>query len=304
MPELATDFQSLPEEYQLVICLAEETHKIAVAPLQLLVGGWSGAVVYLVSVSNNETKRVEHCILKLDRKGNSAKSDEVTRHNTLIRQPHLCSVPQRSTQYVAEELRNCPGQRRSRIGTRRDLRVPHLECGWLLPPWCRLGQHWGIEEGLALTDQGLKVYRGLKTPPVFWPLLLHLCAGAYGSASQPKDGLPMLDEAMAAENFSTGSSESLAPHFLSLKGDFLLALSSDNAVAAESLYQDALNSAREVGAAMVELQAAMRLSRLWQNQGKSEQARELLNAAYSKITEGFTTADMKEANALLAALSS
>jgi len=161
-----------------------------------------------------------------------------------------------------------------------------------------------IEEGLALTDQGLKAYRGLKTPPVFWPLLLHLCAGAYGSASQPKDGLPMLDEAMTAEKFSTRSSESLAPHFLSLKGDFLLALSSDNAVAAESLYQDALNSAREVGAAMVELQAAMRLSRLWQNQGKSEQARELLNAAYSKITEGFTTADMKEANALLASLSS
>ena len=113
----------------------------------------------------------------------------------------------------------------------------------------------------------------------------------------------MLDEAMAAEKFSTRSSESLAPHFLSLKDDFLMALSSDNAVAAESLYQDAVNSAREVGAAMVELQAAMKLSRLWQNQGKSEQARELLNAAYSKITEGFTTADMKEANALLAALS-
>ena len=49
MPELATEFQSLPEEYQLVIRLAEETHKVAVAPLQLLVGGWSGAVVYLVS---------------------------------------------------------------------------------------------------------------------------------------------------------------------------------------------------------------------------------------------------------------
>jgi predicted ATPase len=161
-----------------------------------------------------------------------------------------------------------------------------------------------IDEGLALTEQGLKAYRGLKTPPVFWPLLLHLCAGAYGTASQPKDGLPLLDEAMTAEKFSTRSSESLAPQFLSLKGDFLLALSSDNAVAAESLYQDAVNSAREVGAAMVELQAAMRLSRLWQNQGKSEQARELLSTTYSKITEGFTTADMKEASALLAALSS
>lgn len=55
---------------------------------------------------------------------------------------------------------------------------------------------------------------------------------------------------------------------------------------------------------MVELQGAMRLSRLWQNQGKSEQARELLSAAYSKITEGFATADMKEANALLSTLSS
>ena len=52
LPELATDFQSLSEEYQHLVRLAEETHKITVAPLQLLLGGWSGAVVYLVSVSN------------------------------------------------------------------------------------------------------------------------------------------------------------------------------------------------------------------------------------------------------------
>jgi predicted ATPase len=84
MPELTTDFQSLPEEYQQVIQLAQDTYKITVAPLQLLVGGWSGAVVYLVSVSTNDTGRVEHCILKLDRKGKSAKSDEVTRHNTVM----------------------------------------------------------------------------------------------------------------------------------------------------------------------------------------------------------------------------
>jgi adenylate cyclase len=161
-----------------------------------------------------------------------------------------------------------------------------------------------IDEGLALTEQGLREYRGLKTPPVFWPLLLHLCAGAYGTASRPSDGLPLLDEAMAAEKFSSGSSESLTPEFLSLKGDLLLALSSDNAAEAESLYQDAVNIAREVGAAMVELQAAIALSRLWRNQGKSEQAWELLSVAYSQITEGFTTADMKEAKAILATLSS
>jgi len=84
MPELTTEFRSLPEEYQQVIQLAQNQHNITIAPLQLLVGGWSGAVVYLVSVSNNETKRVEHCILKLDRKGKNTKSDEVTRHNTVM----------------------------------------------------------------------------------------------------------------------------------------------------------------------------------------------------------------------------
>jgi len=98
MPELTTDFQSLPEEYQHVIRLAQDQYEITVAALQLLVGGWSGAVVYLVSVSSNETGRVEHCILKLDRKGKNAKSDEVTRHNTVMNK----STPEFARQHIAE----------------------------------------------------------------------------------------------------------------------------------------------------------------------------------------------------------
>src|SRR5215216_10 len=100
MPELTTDFQSLPREYQHVIRLAQDQYKINVAPLQLLVGGWSGAIVYLVSVSANEPKRVEHCILKLDRKGKSAKSDEVTRHNTVMSK----STPEFARTHIAELL--------------------------------------------------------------------------------------------------------------------------------------------------------------------------------------------------------
>jgi tetratricopeptide (TPR) repeat protein len=157
-------------------------------------------------------------------------------------------------------------------------------------------------EGLSLTRRGLEDYRDLKTPPVFWPLLLHLCAGAYGAASRPEDGLPLLDEAIAADK--SNSSEGLASEFLVLKGDLLLALSTDNTAEAESLYRSALKSAREAGAAMIELQAAMRLSRLWRDQGRLEPARGLLQAAYSKITEGFTSADMKDAAALLGQLSS
>jgi predicted ATPase len=84
MSELAADFHSLPPEYQGVICLAQDQHNITITPLQVLVGGWSGAVIYLVSISSNATNLIEHCILKLDRKGKSARSDEVTRHNTVL----------------------------------------------------------------------------------------------------------------------------------------------------------------------------------------------------------------------------
>ena len=84
MSELNADFNSLPPDYQHVIQSAQEQYKIKLAPLQVLVGGWSGAVVYLVSVASNETRQVEHCILKLDRISKQAKSDEVTRHNTVI----------------------------------------------------------------------------------------------------------------------------------------------------------------------------------------------------------------------------
>jgi len=157
------------------------------------------------------------------------------------------------------------------------------------------------EKGLALIEKGRNTYRGLKTPPVFLPLLLHLCAGAYRAASKPEAGLHMVNEAI--EIGSSSSARTLVSEFLILKGALLLSLSSDNAAEAEALCQQALLNAREVHAPMLELRAAIRLSRLWHEQGNKEQARKVLNEAYSKITEGFTTADLKEASTLLADLS-
>ncbi len=157
------------------------------------------------------------------------------------------------------------------------------------------------EKGLALIEQGLDAYRGLKTPPVFWPMLLHLCAGAYGAASRPEVGLDMMDEAI--EIGSSSPARTLTSEFLILKAALLLVLSSDNAAEAEVLYQQAVLNAQEVHVPMLELRAAMGLSRLWHQQGKKAQARQLLSEAYSKITEGFTTDDLKEATVLLAGLS-
>ena len=158
-----------------------------------------------------------------------------------------------------------------------------------------------IDKGLALIDQGMSAYQGLKTPPVFWPLLLHLCAGAYGAASRPEDGLPLMDEAIGIA--SASSAKTMASEFLILKGELLLALSADHAAEAETWYQQAVGNAQEVRAPLLELRAATRLSRLWKEQGQREQARKLLSAAYARITEGFTTADLKEAAALLEDLS-
>ena len=91
--------------------------------------------------------------------------------------------------------------------------------------------------------------------------------------------------------------------FLILQGELLLALSPANAAEAESCYQQAVENARAVQAPMLELRAAMRLSRLWREQGKTDQARKVLSDAYAKMTEGFATADLREAQALLADLS-
>ena len=85
MSALNAGFESLPPEYQRVLSLAQDQHGIRVAPLQTLVGGWSGAMVYLVSVSYETPGRVEHLILKLDRKSKTARSDEISRHDTARR---------------------------------------------------------------------------------------------------------------------------------------------------------------------------------------------------------------------------
>jgi predicted ATPase len=154
-----------------------------------------------------------------------------------------------------------------------------------------------IEEGLALIEPGMTAYRGLKTPPVFWPLLLSVQASAYGRASRPAEGLRFVNEAF--EIGSMNPSKGFAPELLGLKGNLLLALDPNNAMQAESLFQLALNIARESKASMLELRAALKLARLWQAQGKTEQARVVLSEAYAKITERSSTVDILQARAML-----
>ncbi|HLF74704.1 MAG TPA: adenylate/guanylate cyclase domain-containing protein, partial [Anaerolineales bacterium] len=80
------DFNNLPPEYQRLLSIAREKHRLAVTPLQVLSGGRTGALIYLVSVSVGDFRQVEHLIVKFDRVNQKAKPTEVERHRLALSQ--------------------------------------------------------------------------------------------------------------------------------------------------------------------------------------------------------------------------
>ena len=85
-------------------------------------------------------------------------------------------------------------------------------------------------------------------------------------------------------------------------GEIALMSPQRDAAKAQECYDRALRIAHKQQAKSLELRAAMSLARLWRDQGKSQQARDLLAPVYGWFTEGFDTRDLKEAKALLDAL--
>jgi predicted ATPase len=84
-----------------------------------------------------------------------------------------------------------------------------------------------------------------------------------------------------------------------LRGALLLALCPDHRVDAETCFQHALTIAQEQQAKSWELRAATSLARLWQAQDERQEAYDLLAPVYDWFTEGFDTADLREAKGLL-----
>jgi predicted ATPase/class 3 adenylate cyclase len=152
------------------------------------------------------------------------------------------------------------------------------------------------EQGLAQIRQGMDLYQGLKTPPVFWPLLLSVQAGAHARAGEAAEGLTLIDEAL--EIAGRGSGMTLLPEFHLLKGDLLLTPPQTASNEAEPWFQRAYDVAHGLDARMPQLRAAVRLCRLWRNGDNAERGGRMLRGVYGTFTEGFTTADLIEATAL------
>ena len=94
------------------------------------------------------------------------------------------------------------------------------------------------------------------------------------------------------------------PEINRVAGEIALMSPQPDATKAQSHFERALAVARQQQAKSWELRAAMSLARLWRDQGKPHQARELLAPVYGWFTEGFDTRDLKEAKALLEELGS
>jgi predicted ATPase len=189
----------------------------------------------------------------------------------------------------------------------------YVSYGRMLHGWALMarGQR---NEGLDQMCQGLAAYQ---TTATSWlPYFLAILAEAYGQPSTADEGLRVLTEALGVVQ-KTGECVWEA-ELHRLKGTLVLQARSQPSdpegnvlhargrtlqmAEAEACFHQALTVARRQQAKSLELRAATSLAQLWQQQGRRAEARELLAPLYGWFTEGFDTADLQEARALLDAL--
>ena len=172
------------------------------------------------------------------------------------------------------------------------LRLAQGTCVW---GWA-LAMQEQEEEGLAQIHQGLNACEATGTE-LGRPRQLDMLAEAYGKAGQANEGLSILAEALAHVD-KTGEHYYEA-ELHRLKVELLLLQSSNNHLEAETCFHQAISIAQNQSAKSWELRSVTSLSRLWQSQGKRAEAQQLLSEIYGWFTEGFDTADLKDAKALL-----
>jgi predicted ATPase len=171
--------------------------------------------------------------------------------------------------------------------------------GTSLRGWALAMQGQG-EEGMRQVRQGLATWRATGAAvhiPYFCTVLAEVC----DHLGHPEDGLQALAEAHTlVEQHDQRWWEA---EVYRLQSVLLLRQPGTPQAEAEAWLQRALDVARRQHAKSLELRAALSLSRLWQQQGKRDEARQLLAPIYGWFTEGFDTADLQEAKALLQELS-
>jgi predicted ATPase/DNA-binding winged helix-turn-helix (wHTH) protein len=163
-----------------------------------------------------------------------------------------------------------------------------IYCGWVKV------KNGNVTEGISLLRSGSTAYRATGAE-LYMPHFVALLAGACEIAGQVEEAVILLDDALQVVE-RTGE-RWFAAELNRHKGQLLLR--QGHSGGAEELYRKALGIAKEQGAKLWELRAATSMARLWRDQGKRNEARDLLAPIYGWFSEGFDTLDLKEAKVLL-----
>jgi predicted ATPase len=181
---------------------------------------------------------------------------------------------------------------------------------WLA--WTTVIHGWALaeqgqrKEGIAQMYEGLSMFQAIGAE-LTKPYNLALLADSLGKARRREEGLSVLAEALAL--IDKNGEYHYEAELYRIKGELLSQIGiaktrkTANETEAEECFQQAVSIARRQSAKSWELRAAVSLSRLWQRQGKKKAARQLLAEIYGWFTEGFDTADLKDAKSLLEELS-
>jgi len=172
-------------------------------------------------------------------------------------------------------------------------------CGMLVQG-CLFAIAGKASDAVRTMTSGLSAWRATGTT-VWMPTYLSYLTRAYAELGQFDEGSRCISEAIVAVQTTNESWYEADIHRIA--GEIALKSPKPDAVKAEAYFERALSVARQQQAKSWELRAAMSMARLWRDQGKRDEARDLLAPVYGWFTEGFDTRDLKEAKALMAELS-
>jgi predicted ATPase len=156
-------------------------------------------------------------------------------------------------------------------------------------------------DAVHVITSGMAAYR-LTGATIHVPLYLPYLARAHAELGQFDDAWSCIDEAMTVAEAAKQKVYEAEVHRTA--GEIALKDSDPDEAKAQAYFERALQIARQQQAKSWELRAAMSMARLWRDQGKRDEARDLLAPVYGWFTEGFDTRDLKEAKALLEELAS
>jgi predicted ATPase len=153
------------------------------------------------------------------------------------------------------------------------------------------------EKGIRQLQDSLDDWRVMGIEAFVVPHFLRLLAEALASGGRLEEALAAVSEALSVARDT--EQRCWEAELYRVQGELLLAASPGDSTEAEACFHRALEVARQQQARSWELRVAMSLARLWRGQGRADDARALLAPVYDWFSEGFDTADLKEAKALL-----